>query len=162
MAYRFVSREQFDTWISEGRFCEWAHVHGHFYGTLCSVLEKALKDGWDVIMDLDVQGGASMRRCYSHGVFIFVLPPSPDELRKRLVGRKTDSTEVIEHRLTAALEEVRHVFQYDYLVINDAVDRTVEEIASIISAERCRRQRQVLSPEWCQWAKDNAVPWPSC
>jgi guanylate kinase len=139
--YHFVSSETFAAMIEEGAFAEWAEVHGNRYGTALATLEDARRSGFDLLLDIDCQGAAQIRRTYKHGVFIFILPPSFDELERRLRGRNTDSSEVIRRRIFNARQEVREAVWYDYIVVNDDFSLASANLKSILSAEACRTER---------------------
>ena len=139
--YFFISTEEFLRMVEAGEFAEWAEVHGNHYGTALATLEAYRRDGIDVILDIDCQGARQLKEKYDGGVFIFILPPSFEELRRRLDGRDADSPEVIERRLGNAAGEIRESRWYDYIVVNDVFSRAVEELKSIIVAERCRTRR---------------------
>ena len=123
-------------------FTETAIVHGFRYGTPKDFLDKKLREGYDVVLDVDVQGARSLRRTYPDGLFIFIAVPSLSELEKRLRKRNTDSDEVIKKRLEVAREEMSYIKEYDYLVINEDLEETIEKIIAIISAERQKVSRQ--------------------
>ncbi|MCR5845777.1 MAG: guanylate kinase [bacterium] len=133
--YFFLSREEFDRRIEEGDFLEWADVHGNRYGTLRSAVEQRLEDGLSVILEIDVQGALIVQRSYPEAILIFVKPPSFEELRKRLIGRGTESEEQIELRLANAKMEMELEGCYNYSVTNDEVDIAVSELNSIIDFE---------------------------
>ena len=139
--YHFVSTETFDAMAGQGAFAEWAEVHGNRYGTAIEMLERFRAEGRDVLLDIDVQGARQLRKNYRQGVYIFVLPPSFAELRRRLQGRNTDAPEVIARRLANAQLEVREAGSYDYLVINDIFARALDELKAVIVAEGCRTSR---------------------
>lgn len=141
--YHFVSREIFSTMTAEGAFAEWAEVHGNFYGTAISTLESCRAAGQDVLLDIDYQGAAQLKKSWEQGVFIFILPPSFDELRRRLRGRNTDAPDVIERRIGNARGEIREAAWYDYQVINEEFPIALEQLKSIIIAERCRTSRLI-------------------
>ncbi len=124
-----------------GEFAEWAEVHGNCYGTAIRTLEECRTNGVDVILDIDIQGARQLKERYQGGVYIFILPPSYDELRRRLNGRSSDSDEVISRRIDAAAGEIRESRWYDYIIVNDQFPRAVEELKSIVIAERCRTFR---------------------
>ncbi len=142
--YHFLDEETFQSWIKEGKFCEWAVVYGHHYGTIREQLENALAEGFKVIMDLDVNGGKAIRRLYAGGVLVYLLPPSEGALKERLVGRHTEESGAIERRLEDARGELDHIGDYHYVVVNQSVESTVEQIKSILAAEQCRVERQDL------------------
>jgi guanylate kinase len=139
--YHFVSPEIFDAMASEGAFAEWAEVHGNRYGTTLETLETCRREGLDLLLDIDCQGAAQIKRTYNRGVFIFILPPSFDELRRRLEGRNTDNPVAIERRMGNAQGEIREARWYDYLVVNDEFSKALEQVKAIIVAERCRTSR---------------------
>ena len=140
--YFFVSRERFETMIAAGAFLEWAHVHSKLYGTSSQQVACEVARGRDIILEVDVQGAASVRELMTDAVSIFILPPSPEILRQRLITRGTDSPEELELRLRNAPEEMKHYKAFDYVIINDEVERAAAQLASIIDAERARRPRQ--------------------
>lgn len=139
--YHFVARDAFDRMAAAGRFAEWAEVHGNCYGTAIATLEEARTGGYDLLLEIDCQGAAQIKRNYRHGVFIFILPPSIDELRRRLEGRGTDSAEIIARRIENARGEILQAAWYDYLVVNDDFSRARDEFRAIILAENCRSPR---------------------
>ncbi|MRR58757.1 MAG: guanylate kinase [Deltaproteobacteria bacterium] len=143
--YFFVSREVFDAMVAEGGFAEWAEVHGNFYGTAVRTLEEFRSRGINVILDIDCQGARQLKSRYADAVYIFILPPDFDELRRRLEGRNSDSREVIERRLRVAMDEVKESTWYDYLVVNDDFPRALEKLKSIIIAEQSRTERVMPS-----------------
>lgn len=139
--YFFVSMEEFQQMEAVGEFAEWAEVHGNCYGTAIRTLEESKANGIDVILDIDIQGARQLKQRYEGGVYIFILPPSYDELRRRLNGRSSDTDEVISRRINAAAGEIRESRWYDYIIVNDQFPRAVEELKSIVIAERCRTSR---------------------
>ena len=142
--YHFVSAEEFERMRAAGGFLEWAVVHGHLYGTARSVVEQDLNEGHDIILEIDVQGAATVRATMSSVVSVFILPPSFEVLRARLAARMTERAEELELRLQNARAEVEQYRRFDYLVLNDQVERAAAQLASIVWAERARRERQ----EW--------------
>lgn len=144
--YTFVSRECFTSMIEKGEFAEWAEVHGELYGTSRRRIETLRKAGSDVILDIDTQGAMQIRKVYEEGVFIFVLPPSLDVLKKRLCKRMTDSPEQIEKRLRKAVAEIKTYDQYDYVIINDIFEEAANELMSILIAQRAEAQN--IDPLW--------------
>jgi len=145
VAYHFVTEAQFRKWIDEGRFYEWAVVYDRLYGTRRDIIMEKLKRGRDVIMDLDIQGGLNIKRQSPDSVLVFLLPPDLDVLEQRLRARGTDSEDVIRGRLSNVHEEMRHAMQYDYVLINDNLNETIENVREIIKAERRRASRLELS-----------------
>ena len=139
MDYHFVSDSTFREMIGRNAFLEWANVHGHLYGTAFDALKAQMSAGSDVIMDVDVQGGRNVKKQFPDSALIFLLPPSLEVLRKRLTGRGTDDPEVIENRMAQASEEIKNCSWYDYIVINDDLQKAVFEAQSIIVSARCRR-----------------------
>jgi guanylate kinase len=142
--YHFVSAEEFERMRAADGFLEWAVVHGHLYGTARSVIEQDLNEGHDIILEIDVQGAATVRATMSSVVTVFILPPSFEVLRARLSARMTERPEELELRLQNARAEVEQYRRFDYLVLNDEVERAAAQLASIVWAERARRERQ----EW--------------
>lgn len=142
--YHFVSAAEFQTMRERGGFLEWAVVHGNYYGTARSVVEQELNEGHDIILEIDVQGAAVVRQTLSPVVSIFILPPSYDILRKRLEARMTERPDELRVRLSNARGEVEQCRHFDYLVLNDEVERAAHQLSSIVYAERARRERQ----EW--------------
>lgn len=144
--YRFVTREQFVAQREQGYFLEWAEVHGQLYGTPLHEVEDHIRRGHVAVLDIDVQGGASVRAKRPDAVTVFVAPPSLEALRRRLAGRGTDSAEVIEHRMGNAPGEIAQYVHYDYLVVNDDLDRAAERLVAIHDAERARVRRLASRP----------------
>ncbi len=136
--YRFVSQEDFEGMIERGELLEYAQYVGHYYGTSLKVIQDQLDAGVDVLLEIDVQGASTVRKKCPDAVLIFVMPPSFEELSRRLHGRATDDEEVIQGRLKRAMEEYQQIPLYDYLVINDSVPNATREILSILTAEGCR------------------------
>jgi guanylate kinase len=140
--YFFVDRVTFEEMIAGGEFLEWACVHGNFYGTSKRQIAEKTAEGIDMILEVDVQGAASVRQLLMDSVSVFILPPSFEVLRKRLCARGTDTPESLEVRLRNAPDELRQYSLFDYVIINDEVERAVKQLASIIYAERARCVRQ--------------------
>lgn len=139
--YHFVSAAEFDRMRSAGEFAEWAQVHDFFYGTPRAPLVRALEQGRDVLLDIDVQGARQLKAQYPRAVAVFVLPPSERELERRLRSRGTDAEEIIRRRLTRARAEMDEVGGYDYYVINREVAESVRLLGAIVQAERARVDR---------------------
>jgi len=140
--YFFVSPQVFEEMAAAGEFLEWACVHGNYYGTSQRQVTEETGAGTDIVLEVDVQGAASVRQLPLDAVSIFILPPSYEVLRKRLIARGTDTPEQLEVRLRNAPEELRQYSAFDYVIINDEVQRAAEQLASIIYAERARCVRQ--------------------
>ena len=139
--YYFLTREQFMARREAGDFAESAEVHGNLYGTLKSEIARVLGSGKHVIMDIDVQGAAQIMLAFPQGVTVFVLPPSAEVLLERLRRRKTESPQALVARLNSALHELRAVEEYEYVVVNDDLDRAVRQIGAILDAEVVSRER---------------------
>ena len=141
--YHFVSQAEFDQMVEEDAFYEWATVFGHSYGTPKAAIRAGLKEGRDFLFDIDWQGTQQLyQKDQQDVVRVFILPPSLDELQRRLTGRGTDSAEVIEARMARARAEISHWDGYDYVVVNDDVEDCYEKVAQILAAERMKRARQ--------------------
>jgi len=140
--YHFVSRAEFEAMIADGDFLEWAEVHGNLYGTSRRVVEEARAAGFDVILTIDIQGAAQARNLFPGAIGVFVMPPSLDALAERLENRGTDTVDDQQLRLNNALHEIEQHVNFDYVVINDDLNRAIDELAAIITAERCRLKRR--------------------
>jgi guanylate kinase len=145
--YHFVSRAEFDLMIARGEFLEWAKVHENFYGTSRVCVEQLLAEGHDVILTIDVQGAAQMRRFFPKTVSVFVLPPSYPVLLARLGERGANNRADLQLRLQNALAEIAQYPHFDYVIINDQLPQAVEELVAIIIAERCRRTNRMATVE---------------
>jgi guanylate kinase len=141
--YHFISEERFVEMRAHGEFAEWAKVHDFFYGTPRAPLDRSLRAGQDVLLDIDVQGAKKIKGIYPDAVSVFLLPPSKGELERRLKSRGTDDVAVIRRRLANAQDEIRRVIQYDYYIVNRNVDEAVGVLQSIIGAERAKTSRVV-------------------
>jgi len=140
--YKFVTEHEFQQMIDRNEFAEWAVVHGHRYGTAVHTVNRALEDGIDYLFDIDYQGGQQIRRQWPHdSVLVFILPPSMAELERRLRRRATDAPDVIDRRLATSKRELGHFHDYDYLVVNDNLDRAHSQLCAILDAARCSRGR---------------------
>ena len=141
--YHFVDQAEFDRRVREGDFLEWAHVFGHSYGMPKAEVKAGLKDGKDYLFDIDWQGTQQLYQKLERDVVrVFLLPPSIDELRRRLTSRGTDSAEVIAARMERAKAEISHWDGYDYVIVNDDIDICFAKVVQILAAERMRRARQ--------------------
>ncbi|ERN53191.1 guanylate kinase [Alkalihalophilus marmarensis] len=141
--YFFKSRDQFEEMIKNDQLLEWAEYVGNYYGTPVDYVRQTLDNGQDIILEIEVQGALKVREKFPEGVFIFLMPPSLAELRARIVGRGTETEEVINKRMTVAREEIDMMKKYDYVVENDQVDLAVDRIKSIVIAEHCKRERLI-------------------
>jgi guanylate kinase len=139
--YFFITHDEFMRMVAVDEFAEWAEVHGNLYGTSLKTLEDYRKSGMDVILDIDCQGAHQLKKRFEGAVYLFILPPSVQELRRRLDFRCADTPDVIERRLEAAAGEIRESRWYDYIIVNDVFSKAVEELKSIVLAEQCRTPR---------------------
>lgn len=146
--YHFIEKPIFEKMVEESAFLEHAQVFDNYYGTATANIEEKLKQGDDVILEIDWQGAAQVRKQLPHSVNIFILPPSQPALEERLRGRGQDSDEIIARRMRDAKSETSHYSEYDYLVVNDDFDNALVELKSIIIARRCRfgAQSERLNP----------------
>jgi len=140
--YHFVSRDEFEAMIGRGDFLEHADVFGNYYGTSQLWVRDMLARGRDVILEIDWQGAAQVRRLIPEGVSVFIVPPSADTLRDRLVGRGTDAPDVVERRLSEAREECRHAAEFDYLVVNDDFRDALADLLAIVRSQRLQIMTQ--------------------
>jgi guanylate kinase len=135
--YFFWTKEKFEEMIAAGQMLEYAQYNGNYYGTPKQFVEDKLNDGVDVVLEIEVQGAAKVRTACPEGLFIFVLPPSFETLRSRLTGRGTEDAATVQKRLDAALGELRQAASYDYVIVNDDLDRAVQDLATVVQADRC-------------------------
>jgi guanylate kinase len=140
-SYFFISREAFEKKIARGEFLEYAQVFGNYYGTHQSVLERARSEGKDLVLDIDVQGARQLKRSIPDAVSIFILAPSRAILEQRLRARSEDAEAVIQRRLKEAAEEIKNYDMYDYVLVNDSLDRSTQVLEAIVHAEHARRVR---------------------
>ena len=136
--YFFISKKEFETKRDNKDFLEWAQVHTEYYGTSFETIEKPQQEGFDILLELDVQGVDSLRSMKFNGVYIFILPPSIEEMTKRLRKRGTETEESIEIRVNTGKEEIKNYKKYDYVITNFDVEETVESILSIVQSEKSR------------------------
>jgi len=141
--YFFVGQEEFSRMVAAGEFAEWAEVHGNSYGTSLSTLKDCRTSGIDLILDIDCQGAQQLKGRFDGGVYIFILPPSIPELRRRLDSRCSDTEEVIERRIRNAAAEIKESRWYDYIIVNDKFSEAAEQLKSILIAEQCRTFRVI-------------------
>lgn len=142
--YWFLSKEEFQKMIAEDGLLEWAEVYGNYYGTPAQKVRDSLAKGKNILLEIDTQGAALVREKFPEGVYIYILPPSLEELKRRIIGRGTDSAESIERRLSCAREEMSCASeQYNYLVLNDEVELAVKRVETIIEAEQYQIKRNL-------------------
>ncbi len=141
--YHFVAREQFTEMAKRGDFLESAEVYGNFYGTSQSWISQENGKGKDILLEIDWQGAAQVRSKFPDSIGIFILPPSLEALESRLHGRNQDSTEIISKRLQAAREDISHVAEFDYVIINDKLDEALHQLNAVVVAAGLRRNRQL-------------------
>ena len=139
--YYFLTCDEFKAWIAEGKFLEFADVYGNFYGTPLNKIEERLNRGEDILLEIDVQGALNVKNKCPDGIYIFLLPPSLEELKRRIEGRGTETTESLQRRLANAIAEIKIGREYNYAVVNDSVDNAVAKIKAILVAERCKVER---------------------
>jgi len=139
--YRFIDLDTFKRWVKEEKFVEWATYQGSHYGTLREEFVSSLNEGIDVIADLEIEGARRIMQLYPDGVFVYILPPSTRELKRRLEQRHSEPAQQIAERLLKAEDEMRHAKEYTYVVVNKEFDKTVEAIISIVRAERLKSAR---------------------
>lgn len=144
--YFFTEPANFKAMINRGAFLEWAVVHGHYYGTSLDVVNEAIGKGETLILEIDVQGAAQVRQKAPESVSIFLAPPSMETLEERIRGRGTESNEKIERRLVTARQEMNSYILYDYVVVNDKVEKAAAKIGAIIDAEICKVSRGAQPP----------------
>ncbi|MFN8667421.1 MAG: guanylate kinase [Gemmatimonadaceae bacterium] len=142
--YHFLTVDEFRERRSRGEFAESAEVHGNFYGTLRSEIERVFETGRHVVMDIDIQGARQFVAAYPESVLVFLLPPSAEVLLGRLTGRQTESPEAVQRRLTGARDELAAVGSYQYVVVNDDLELAYTQVASIVDAETVRHRRVPL------------------
>jgi guanylate kinase len=140
--YHFINRELFQERLGQGEFLESAEVYGNFYGTSQRWIEAEMAAGRDILLEIDWQGASQVRKLMPSALSIFILPPSLEELRRRLEGRGTDQAEVIAKRMAAAREDISHVLEFDFLVVNDHFDEALADLLAIARSQRLLMQRQ--------------------
>ena len=146
--YFFKTEEEFRAMVDRGEFLEYMHVFGsNYYGTPRSFVEQNLANGYDVILEIDVQGAMKVKQTFPDAVLIFITAPSLSEIKSRLIGRGTETMEQVEKRFATAFEEIKMISHYDYLVVNDVVDVAVHHMEAILEAERCRTARSAYVTE---------------
>ncbi|MGC8796514.1 MAG: guanylate kinase [Thermodesulfovibrio sp.] len=138
--YFFVDKKTFEEMISKEEFIEWAEVYGNFYGTSKNVISQLMKQGYDILLDIDTQGAKNIKKLYPESILIFILPPSMKELERRLLQRNEDK-DTIKKRVSKAGEEISQYKLYDYIVINDNLEKALNELLCIVCAERLKTKR---------------------
>jgi guanylate kinase len=138
--YLFISKEEFRRRIARGEFVEWVENYGELYGTSKKTMDASLGQGTDLLLDIEPRGARVIREHYPRAVFVFVLPPSLDDLKARL-AKRGESPEVMERRLRTSLDEIREALWYDYIIFNEKLKDAVEQFRAVHAAERCRRDR---------------------
>ncbi|GFP75990.1 guanylate kinase [Clostridium fungisolvens] len=139
--YYFITKEEFLQKVENDDFIEWAEVYGNYYGTPKSTVDQMLDEGINVILEIDIQGALKVKENARDGVFVFILPPSMEELKQRIINRGSETQESLMTRFKSAYQEINYVSKYNYAVVNDTVDEAVKKIESIILAEKCRVDR---------------------
>lgn len=139
--YFFKTREEFEELIKQDELLEYAKYVNNYYGTPRKYVEETLESGKDVFLEIEVQGAMQVKKRFPQGVFIFLFPPSLEELKNRITGRGTESEELVLNRLREARNEIEMMHAYDYVVVNDEVQRAVDKVQAIIASEHCRRER---------------------
>ncbi len=142
--YLFVDEKKFKQDIKNGKFIEWARVHGNYYGTAKAVLQNVLSKGKDVLLDIDVQGALSIKKKYKDALMLFIMTPTLKELKKRLIKRNKDSKETINIRIENAKKEIKYVNSYDYLILNDELKKSINDVKAVIKAERLSIKRNKI------------------
>ncbi|MFP7477696.1 guanylate kinase [Terribacillus sp. 179-K 1B1 HS] len=139
--YFYKSKEEFEHLIGQNKLLEYASYVDNYYGTPRDYVEETLEAGHDVFLEIEVQGALQVKENFPQGVFIFLIPPSLEELKNRIVGRGTETPDLVKNRLNAARDEIEMMDAYDYVVVNDQLDHAVSKIQSIVQSEHCKRER---------------------
>lgn len=139
--YYFISEEAFRDRIAQGEFAEWEENYGHLYGTSTKTMKAFLEKGFDLVLDIETRGAKTLKKNFPGGIFVFILPPSLDELKKRLNRRGSDSEQKMEKRIEKALDEIKEVVWYDYIIINERLDAAVDNLKAIYIAEKSKTER---------------------
>jgi len=144
MDYHFISEAEFRDRIRRGDLIEWAENYGQLYGTSRENMGATLREGHDLLLDVDTRGARALKKAWPGGIFVFVVPPSIEVLEKRLRGRGSETEETIRRRFDNALAEIREIVWYDYVVMNDELDAAIDRLRAIYVAEKCRRERMMV------------------
>lgn len=139
--YYFITKEKFKEMIDADEFLEYAEVYDNFYGTPKAKVESILNEGKDIILEIDIQGALKVKEKYPEGVFVFIMPPSMEELKNRIKKRGSETEESLIKRFKSAFQEINYVANYNYVIVNDEVEKAVEKLEAIILAEKCRVDR---------------------
>jgi guanylate kinase len=139
--YYFITEEAFRERVAQGEFAEWEENYGFLYGTSAKTMNEFLENGFDLMLDVEPRGARTLQKNYPGGIYVFILPPSIDELKKRLARRGVDNAQMMEKRLNKALEEMRKVDFYDYVIFNERLETAIDQLRSIYVAEKNRRER---------------------
>ena len=142
--YFFVDEKKFKQDIKQGKFIEWAKVHNNYYGTSKTLLYDVLSKGKDILLDIDVQGALNIKKKYKNALMLFVMTPTLKELKNRLVKRNKDSKETINTRIENAKKEIKYIGQYDYLILNDKLTQSINNVKAVIKAERLSIKRNKI------------------
>ena len=145
--YFFVDRDEFEKHIEDDGFIEYADYCGNYYGTPSAYVEKCLEEGRDVILEIEIQGAIKIKNKFPDAVLVFVTPPDAGELKRRLMGRGMETEDVIRKRLSRAVEEAQGIENYDYIVVNDELEKCVEDIHAIVIASHCKVQKSIVRIE---------------
>lgn len=143
--YYFLTKEEFKSKIEEGDFLEWAEVYGNYYGTPKSKVQEMIDSGKNVILEIDIQGALKVKENSEEGVFIFILPPSMEELKHRIINRGSETPESLLERFNSAYKEINYISKYNYGIVNDTVESAVNKIENILVSEQCRVDKMNLS-----------------
>ena len=141
--YHFVSEDEFRDRVRRGDLIEWAENYGQLYGTSRETMEAALREGHDLLLDVDTRGARALKRAWPGGLFVFIVPPSIEVLEQRLRGRGSETEETIRRRFDNALAEIREIVWYDYVIVNDQLEAAIDRLRAIYVAETCRRERMM-------------------
>ena len=143
--YHFLSKEAFMQKVEKDEFLEWAEVHGNLYGTPKLNIYELLESGKNVILEIDIQGALQVKKNCKEGVFVFIMPPSMEELKKRIIGRGSETPESLELRFQTAYKEINYISKYNYCVVNDKVEDAIKKVENIILAEECRIDKMKIN-----------------
>lgn len=137
-SYHFITKQMFESMIENGGFLEYAQVYDNYYGTPKDFVIEKITNGENVLLEIDIQGALQVKQKYPEGIFVFVLPPSMETLKNRIVGRGSETPESLEKRMSSAYREIEQIKNYDYFIVNDTVEHSTDVLQAIITAEKCR------------------------